>query len=118
MKIKMTREEYQSRNYSFEDIPDDPRLAQAHKEMLVTFFSYLIYVIIILSVSYYFAAQDMQQMQYLFGLPRYLTIMAMIAVLGGFCISLPEDWLSESFETASRVACFWCTKTHAGCSTQ
>ena len=88
MKIKMTREEYQSRNYSFEDIPDDPRLAQAHKEMLVTFFSYLIYVIIILSVSYYFAAQDMQQMQYLFGLPRYLTIMAIIAVLGAFAFLL------------------------------
>lgn len=96
MKIKMTREEYQSRNYSFDDIPDDPRLVQAHKEMLVTFFSYLIYVIIILSVSYYFAAQDMQQMQYLFGLPRYLTIMAIIAVLGGFCISFIAHWVFKA----------------------
>lgn len=96
MKIKMTREEYQSRDYSFDDIPDDPRLSQAKKEMLVTFFAYLIYVVIILSVTYHYAAQDMQEMQYLLGLPRYLTIMAAIAVIGGVFIALIAQWVFKA----------------------
>jgi len=84
---EMSRQEYDSRDYSFDEIEDDPRLVSAKKEMLVTFFAYLIYVIVMLSVVYYYAAQDMQEMQYLFGLPRYLSVMAIVAVIGGVCMA-------------------------------
>lgn len=57
------------------------------KEMLVTFFSYLIYVVVLLSLVYYYAAQDMQEMHYLFGLPRYLSVLAIVAVVGGVCMA-------------------------------
>ena len=84
---EMSRQEYDSRDYSFDEIEEDPRLVSAKKEMLVTFFAYLIYVIVMLSMVYYYAAQDMQEMQYLFGLPRYLSVMAIVAVVGGVCMA-------------------------------
>ena len=84
---EMTRQEYDSRDYSFNEIEDDPRLVSAKKEMLVTFFAYLIYVIVLLSLVYYYAAQDVQEMHYLFGLPRYLSVLAIVAVVGGVCMA-------------------------------
>ena len=36
---QMSRQEYESRDYSFDDIEEDPRLTSAKKEMLVTFFA-------------------------------------------------------------------------------
>ena len=56
------------------------------KEMIITFTSYFIYVVIMLYVCYYFAAKDMAEMQYLFGLPRYLSVLCIIAVIGAVCI--------------------------------
>ena len=84
---EMSRQEYDSRDYSFDEIDDDPRLVSAKKEMLVTFFSYLIYVVVLLSLVYYYAAQDMQEMHYLFGLPRYLSVLAIVAIVGGICMA-------------------------------
>ncbi|MCI5896800.1 MAG: DUF997 family protein [Candidatus Aphodousia sp.] len=84
--LKMTRQEYQSRDYEFDEIEDDPRLVRAKKEMIITFTSYFIYVVIMLYVCYYFAAKDMAEMQYLFGLPRYLSVLCIIAVIGAVCI--------------------------------
>lgn len=90
---QMSRQEYESRDYSFDDIEEDPRLTSAKKEMLVTFFAYLIYVIVILSLTYHYAAQDMQEMHYLFGLPRYLSVMAIVAVVGGVIMAFITNFV-------------------------
>lgn len=84
--LKMTRQEYQSRDYEFDEIEDDPRLVRAKKEMIITFGSYFIYVVVMLYACYYFAAKDMVEMQYLFGLPRYLSVLCIIAIIGAACI--------------------------------
>ena len=34
--LKISREEYQSRDYEFDEIEDDPRLVRAKKEMIIT----------------------------------------------------------------------------------
>lgn len=90
---QMSRQEYESRDYSFDDIEEDPRLTSAKKEMLVTFFAYLAYVVIILSLTYYYAAQDMQEMHYLFGLPRYLSVLAIVAIVGGIVMAFITNFV-------------------------
>jgi hypothetical protein len=78
----MKKEEYYDRNYTFEDIEQDPRLARSAKEMKITVVYYTIYMTIVILVSYALATGPATEYTYLLGLPTYLTAMVIIALIG------------------------------------
>lgn len=78
----MKRSDYYDRSYDFSEIEDDPRLRNAAKEMHITFWAYAAYVFVTLTVTYltahYFAPNEV----FLGGIPAYLFVLCVCAVVG------------------------------------
>ena len=81
--MKMTRSDYNDRNYDFSQIEDDPRLKRSAEEMQMTFWAYAAYVLITLCASYYTAAHFAFNEVFWFGIPAYLMVLMICAVVGG-----------------------------------
>ena len=54
----MTKEEYNDRNYKFEDIPEDPRFKTCKKEALTVIGFWSLFVALTLIIMYTIGVQD------------------------------------------------------------
>ena len=77
----MTREEYDDRNYRFEDIPEDPRFKTCKKEALTVIGFWSLFVALTLIIMYTIGVQDPMEYTYVCGLPLWFFLVCLL-ILG------------------------------------
>ena len=82
----MTREEYDDRNYRFEDIPEDPRFKTCKKEALTVIGFWSLFVALTLIIMYTIGVKDPTEYTYVCGLPLWFFLVCLL-ILG--CIGIP-----------------------------
>ena len=73
---------YDTRDYDFSEIEEDPRLKRAAHEMRVTFIAYAVYVFICLTASYLTAAHFAPNEVFWGGIAAYLFVLLVCSVIG------------------------------------
>ena len=77
----MTREEYDDRNYRFEDIPEDPRFKTCKKEALTVIGFWSLFVALTLIIMYTIGVKDPTEYTYVCGLPLWFFLVCLL-ILG------------------------------------
>ena len=76
----------ESRNYSFDQIEDDPRLKRTTKEFFITIGVYAIYAALMILNLYIFGSKDPSTYKYILGFPQW--IFNLVCLLIGMVITV------------------------------
>lgn len=82
----MEKQEYYSRDYSFEEIDVDPRFLRCQKEMLITLSTWFAFTIISIAVAYGLGKGPVEEYTYVFGLPLWWFAAVMVTVVFTFIV--------------------------------
>lgn len=92
----------ESRDYSFKDIEDDPRLKRTTKEFFITFFSFIIYSALMIINLFTFGLHSKDYPK-VFGFPLWIFILICIIVLFVTSIELICTFVYKDMDLTSKA---------------
>lgn len=93
-----------SRNYDIRDIEIDPRFKIAHKEMLLTFSVWTLFMIVTLLVGYTLGKGPVDQYKYILGLPAWWFGVIMVSVVFAGIVIYVSQFVFQDVELADEPA--------------
>lgn len=78
----MTKQEYNDRNYSFQDISEDPRFQTCFREAMTVIGFWCVFVVLILVSMYVVGNQEPAEYAYVCGLPLWFFLVCAVILCG------------------------------------